>query len=518
VETCSNLHLLVTSRELLRVRGEVEYAVEPLAEQDAVTLFCDRSRLEPDETIAELCRRLDNLPLAVELAAARTSVLTPAQILDRLAQRLDLLKGGRDADLRQQTLRATIEWSYDLLTHPEKQLFARLAVFRGGCTLETAEEVADAEVDVLQSLVDKNLVRHTGDRFWMLETIREYAFEQLRQPEIAVRHAVYYVDLAEEASPHVTLDERDWLDALDTEHDNLRAALDHFEAAGDTQAALRLVGTLHRFWGKRGHFREGGERIERLLAQDDDPTPARALALNGAAVMAASTGQADKAAQRAGEAFALHRELGDAWGMAYSLYMCGYAAAEKGDHETAARLTEQSRERFEALGDAYYARQAMTNLAYFLQILGEWERAEELLVAALEGARDTGNLAQQARIIGQMSFGTRSRGRFREALEQTLASLRLWVEVRDPAMEARDLRRLARTLAHLGRPDAAAKALSASEAVRLGVGHSESWIEDENQEILALIHAQLDDAAFERDWAQGSTMSVEQVVELAGRD
>ena len=148
-DACPNLTLLVTSRELLRVRGEVEYAVPPLAEAEAVALFCERSQLEPTDTIAELCRRLDNLPLAVELAAARTNALTPAQILERLSQRLDLLKGGRDADARQQTLRATIEWSYELLSPEEQQLFARLSVFAGGCTLEAAEEVADADLDTL---------------------------------------------------------------------------------------------------------------------------------------------------------------------------------------------------------------------------------------------------------------------------------------------------------------------------------------------------------------------------------
>ncbi len=162
LERCPNARLLVTSRELLRVGGEVAYPVPPLAEPEAVELFCARSRLEPDETIAELCRRLDDLPLAVELAAARTAVLSPAEIRDRLSQRLDLFKGGRDADPRQQTLRATIEWSYELLSEPERELFARLAVFTGGCTFDAAEEIAGVDVDTLQSLVDKSLVRRTG--------------------------------------------------------------------------------------------------------------------------------------------------------------------------------------------------------------------------------------------------------------------------------------------------------------------------------------------------------------------
>ena len=178
LSACPNLTLLVTSRELLRISGEVEYAVPPLAEPEAVALFCERSQLEPSEEIAVLCERLDSLPLAVELAAARATALSAAQILERLSGRLDLLKGGRDADPRQQTLRATIEWSYDLLSEEEQQLFARLSVFAGGSTLEAAEEVADAGVDTLQSLVEKSLVRFSEERYWMLQTIREYAGER----------------------------------------------------------------------------------------------------------------------------------------------------------------------------------------------------------------------------------------------------------------------------------------------------------------------------------------------------
>ena len=165
------------------MQGEVEYPVPPLAEPEAVTLFCERAQLEPSEEIAEICARLDNLPLAVELAAARAKALSPAQILERLSQRLDLLKGGRDADPRQQTLRATIEWSYDLLTPEEQALFARLSVFAGGCTLQAAEEVCDADLDTLQSLVEKSLVRFTNERYWMLETIREYAADRLAKED-----------------------------------------------------------------------------------------------------------------------------------------------------------------------------------------------------------------------------------------------------------------------------------------------------------------------------------------------
>ena len=282
LESCPNLKLLVTSRELLRVRGEVEYPVPPLAEAEALELFRERSRLQPDETIAELCRRLDNLPLAVELAAARTSVLSPRQILERLAKRLDLLKGGRDAEARQQTLRATIAWSHELLDEPEQRLFARLAVFAGGCTLESAEQVADADLDVLQSLVDKSLVRHTDERFWMLETIREYALEQLEESGEADglrrRHAEHYLALGEKAMAAMSRGySGEWVERLEREHDNLRAALDHLAAAGETELVLRLTGALADFWHDAGHVAEGRRRLETALgAGGVSTTPARA--------------------------------------------------------------------------------------------------------------------------------------------------------------------------------------------------------------------------------------------------
>ena len=229
VETCPNLALLVTSRERLRVRGEVEYPVPPLAHEDAIELFCQRSRIPADETIAEVCRRLDNLPLALELASARTSVLAPAEILKRLSQRLDLLKGGRDAEARQETLRATIDWSYELLVEDEQRLFVCLAVFAGGCTVEAAEQVAVASLDSLQSLVDKNLLLHSGDRFFMLETIREYALERLEESaEVRRRHAQFFAALAERSEIELRGPEQErWFELMRKEIDNFRTALSY---------------------------------------------------------------------------------------------------------------------------------------------------------------------------------------------------------------------------------------------------------------------------------------------------
>jgi predicted ATPase len=207
--SCPNLRVLVTSREPLHVTGEQEYAVPPFEHQEAIDFFLARARaldpgFEAKDAVPEICRRLDDLPLALELAAARVKALTPEQILQRLERRLPLLTGGpRDAPERQRTLRATIEWSHDLLAEDERRLFARLSVFAGGCTLHAAETVCDADLDTLQSLIDKSLVRHTDGRYWMLETIREFAAEQLGGEGIRDMHAEHYVALAEEARPNL---------------------------------------------------------------------------------------------------------------------------------------------------------------------------------------------------------------------------------------------------------------------------------------------------------------------------
>ena len=286
MERCPNLALLVTSRELLRVRGEVEYGVMPLAEPEAVTLFCDRAGVVPSPAVDELCRQLDNLPLALELAAARARVLTPQQILDRLAQRLDLFTGGRDADPRQLTLRATIEWSYELLLENEQIAFARLSVFAGGCTVGAAETVAGADLDTVQSLVDKSLLRRTGERFWMLETIREFAAElRTAMPDaegIELCYRSFFLQLARaaevgERGPEQTA----WWNRLEEEIDNLRAALDASRRRGDHLEELELAVLLKRFWHVRSHLQEGRRRIEEALSsapEADGVLRARALA------------------------------------------------------------------------------------------------------------------------------------------------------------------------------------------------------------------------------------------------
>ena len=340
LQACPNLTLLVTSRELLRVQGEVEYAVPPLAAPEAVSLFCERAQLEPSDEIAEVCARLDSLPLAVELAAARTKALSPAQILDRLSKRLDLLKGGRDADPRQQTLRATIEWSYELLIRDERRLLARLSVFVGGCTLEAAGEVCGADLDTLQSLVDKSLLRFSHGRYWMLETIREFAGERLdergERESLERRHSVWMIRLvAQLADGTEGPFEYAWHPRLEPELDNLRSALTFLEAGGEFDSILDVATGVWTFWYGRGALHEGRRWFEAALrSTTDEPTARRAYGLLAAGTFAGELGEA--ASGYDVEALEIFRVLGDTKGMALALTSEGqnrrgdadYAAAE----------------------------------------------------------------------------------------------------------------------------------------------------------------------------------------------
>ena len=292
LEACPSLKILVTSRSCLRVYGEQEFPVTPLAQNSAVELFAQRAAaVWPDfavtaenaPAVQEICLRLDGLPLAIELAAARTKVLSPRAILDRLQSRLQLLTGGAlDLPERQQTLRNTIDWSHDLLNEAEGKLFRRLSVFAGGCTLEAAEAVCNTSRDLgidlfegLSSLVDKNLVQRVDraeaePRFAMLETIREYALERLTDSgeQAAVRraHAAYCLVLAEEGNPELSpADRASWLAQCDVEIDNFRSALDWLFQTLDLEWGLRLCVALFRFWDMREHLTEGRARLETVL-------------------------------------------------------------------------------------------------------------------------------------------------------------------------------------------------------------------------------------------------------------
>jgi predicted ATPase len=522
LEACPNLRFLVTSRERLRVRGEVDYPVPPLAEREAAELFCVRSRLEPDEDVVELCRRLDNLPLAVELAAARTSVLSPAQILERLSRRLDLLEGGRDADPRQQTLRTTIGWSHDLLAEEEKTLFARMSVFAGGCTLEAAEELAGADLDTLASLVDKSLLRHTEERFWMLETIREYALERLtgsgEAEEVGRRHAEHFLALAETAEPSVLgPNPAGSLDLLEREHDNLRLALDRLAASGEMELALRLAGALWEFWCLRGHVAEGWRRLEDLLDRDERPSFGRAKALTGATHLA-QTGGMDAAAQqvRAEQALALYGELGDAWGVAFGEFQYALVFALEGDFAYARPILEQSVGRLRELGDEHRALQALDAVALGYLEVGEVVRAKALYEELLQGARGEHDDQMEARALSTLSRFATDEGRPQDALALLRDAYRLDRQIGDPWEIAIDLFRFARALAFAGREEAAAQLLSRGQTMReeLGLTHP-AWVHAIEDEAMTRTRSQLDEEAFAEAWGRGRTMTVDEAVAIA---
>ena len=330
------VRVLATSREPLHCEGEVAWRVPSLAE--ASRLFVERAAADPDfsptgqddATIEEICRRLDGMPLAIELAAARVAALSLEQIAARLGDSLDVLAAGsRTARTRQQTLRATIEWSHDLLTGEERVLFRRLAIFAGGFTLEAAEDVCASGpiarrriVDLLARLVDKSLVTVTGRRFRLLDTIRQYAAERLdhaaEHDTIAVRHLDWCLALAEEHDP-LSAGPRRSLRTLEAEHDNLRAGLT-FALRRDPQAALRLATSLWRFWLDRGYFAEGNRWLDSALLAAPEPTPLRVEALLACAGLSLRNGDAEQYLRRAQSAVHEYRELGDEHATAAALY------------------------------------------------------------------------------------------------------------------------------------------------------------------------------------------------------
>jgi len=523
---CVNVQLLVTSREVLRLPGEQVYPVPPLEPEEGAELFVTRARagdpgFVPTASVPELCARLEHLPLALELAAARLRVLSPEQLLDRLSERLDLLKAGRGADPRQQTLRATLEWSHELLPPEEQKLFRRLAVFVGGCTLGSAEAVCDADLDDLEALVDKSLVRiRETNRFWMLETIREYATEQLEASgeveELRRRHAAHFLALAEEAEPYAREVDAGWLDRLDRELDNLRAALDWLELVGETQLVLRLAGALDDLWGSKGHLAEGRRRLEDALAADESPTAARAKALNAAADMAIGDAHVAAVRLRAGEALTLHRQLGNKWGVAGSLYLLGNAAADDRDFEAARDLWGESLQLWREVGDRHYALLATRMLAWAYNELGEPDRAHGLMDDVLSEARAAGNRHLQVHALESFAHDAASEGRVEEAASLLKEAYELNRELGDRFRDAIIVCRFARVLAFAGRAETAARLLAAGETLYEEMGASPmGWLQRGNDEALVLIRARLDDDAFAEAWERGRKLTIDEAVALA---
>jgi predicted ATPase/class 3 adenylate cyclase len=409
VEAVVDLKILITSRAPLRIAAEHEYAVPPLAVDDAVALFADRARAvrtdfeltERNASAAtEICARLDGLPLAIELAATRMRHFTARALLSRLTTRMAVLtQGPRDLPMRQQTLRAALDWSHDLLDAQQRRLFAGLAVFVGGATLDAVEAVCEADLDTLASLLDVSLVRHEESedgesRYRMLETVREYACERLddsrEQPRLRDRHAQYFVDLAEALEPELWGGPRqgDAVTRLQAEHDNVRAALGWLSETGAIALRSTLTAAMWRFWLLHGDFGEGERWLDLALAESESTSPAiGANTIFGAAMLARRRGKVDRAEElaRRQEAFCLRS--GDGRGLAYAALALGVARQTLGDTDQAREAYERCRALSHQVGDAWGANMSVTNLGDLALTTGDYTAAVTLSAEATRLAR-----------------------------------------------------------------------------------------------------------------------------------
>ena len=352
--------LVVTSRERLQLTGEHVYPVPQLTPLEGLDLFAARATaIDPafrgEAAVGELCRHLDNLPLAIELAAARTAVLRPEQILERLGSRLDLLKGARDADPRQLTLRATISWSYDLLVAEERELFARFPVFAGGATLDAVEDVCGADLETLGSLVDKSLLRRDGDRFWMLETIREYGSEQLddaKRNVLIEQHGAFYERFAAEAEAGLRGEGgARWLDIVEHELPNLRAAMARGLERGLAARTVLIAAGVGRYWEARSRATEGRRWLTRALAASSVEDKVRAAGCYWAGSLAFFQGDLAAADESFAEAAQVAQAAGEVFLEATSRAYLGWVARERGDAAAARAPLEKSRDLLTQLDD-----------------------------------------------------------------------------------------------------------------------------------------------------------------------
>ena len=429
---CPTLTLLVTSRERLRLTEELTYELPPLAPEASVALFCERAACDPSEPVSELCNRLEGLPLAIELAAANMSLLPPEEILARLSERLDLLRGGRDADPRQGTLRATIEWSYNLLAIEARTLFARLSVFAGGCTRQAAEAVCEAELGSLESLVDKSLLRRSGDRYWMLETIREFAADRLEESgdaeERRRRHAAYAATLIERLEPELgrwrTVET---VNRPESDHPNFVRAIE-WALENDAELARDLFARLRHVWWERGH--EGWVLSERVLASAPaSPTLGHAAALHTAACLAMAYGDPGEAVALDEQALAIYEEL-DAGPLRVGMTLAFLGGLYQASGRPGGRETiERGLAFLQAAGDEYGVTNAMGNLGNFALQDGDFVSAARLSGEAAARAHAHGFELQEATATCNHALALVRLGDSRAA-EVAGAALRLGAESR----------------------------------------------------------------------------------------
>ncbi|HEX2058122.1 MAG TPA: tetratricopeptide repeat protein [Actinomycetota bacterium] len=554
LEACPRVKVLVTSRAVLFVRGELEYRVPPLALPadtanctadgvrgfEAVRLFVERAQAADPSfeltdanatAVAEVCARLDGIPLAIELAAARTRLLGPDAILSRLAHRLQLLTGGPvDLPERQQTLRATLDWDYDLLEAEEQEVFRKLSVFSGGFTLAAAERVLGDPLEVFEivdSLTSKSLLTQADEeagetRFSMLRTLREYAREKLgdagETAAVADAHGAFFLQLAEEAGPELRgpLQIR-WLTVLDHEADNMRAALRHAAETGDSETELRLAAALGEYWEFRAHLSEGQKALEDALAKGEAaPAALRAPCLEWAGVMARGQGEYKRAAAFVEKAISLYREIGDEAALSRALKQRGIIASERGDRETARSFYEQSLAIKQKIGDRRGIAEAQNNLGVLARLEGDLEEAIDYYEQALGYFRDAGDKKAIARILMNLGEARMERSEFAAAEAFITESLKLCREIGSD-WDITDLLELMATVQNaFGNAEAAATLFGAGKALRdlLGAPLPEAEVAA-YEERVAAVRAVLQPDDFDRAWREGRALSSDDAVQYA---
>jgi predicted ATPase/class 3 adenylate cyclase len=519
---CPRLRVVVTSRERLSLRGEQELPLPPLAlpkippnlasddmsaeeasaaideirRAEAVRLFVSRAQsVKPGfeitaanaAAVVEICSRLDGLPLAIELAAARVRLLSPEALLARFDRRLDVLeRGPRDLPARQQTMRDTIAWSYDLLDPDEQRLFTRLSVFAGGATLEAAAAVAGdpgsgdmADLDLIESLSDKSLIQLVGDesRIRMLQTIRDFGQERLTESpdrrDVERRHAAFFLALAEESEALLAGREQSrWLDLLEREQANLRAAIDWLRDEGQLEEALRLGGALWRFWWLRGDVDEGRHQLESLLAQSVMVAPAvRAKALNGAGVLAESRGDWDTATRFHEESLEISRRTGDQRGVAWSLNNLGVVAVSQGDYVRAQALLEENLAVAEEAKDTPSIATALNDLGMIAHSRHDLDHATALWTRSLALFRALGDESHVARALNNLGTAAMELGDYERAQSLLAESLALHRSVGDRQGVASTLNNLAETASSLGDAETAMGLYRESHSLALEGGN-----------------------------------------------
>jgi predicted ATPase len=513
--------VLVTSRMPLRLDGEREYPLDPLPDDDASELLAQRARavrpdFELDTAAAEICRRLDGLPLALELAAPRLRSLSATALLQRLDERLPLLTSGRrDAPERQRTLRATIEWSYDLLEPGLRAPFARLAVFAGTCSLEGAEHVAAASVDELDALVEASLLKALGnDRFLMLQTIREFALERLEasgdEGKTRRRHADFVVELAESANLYGEAEGPQRHDLVIPEHDNARAAIDWALAAGEVELALRLAVALENFWVTRNPF-EGMRIFARLLGADGEVSArTRARALRAYGSCAHWAGEIERAASLFEESVAAFEAIGDELGTTIVRSRLGLNALSGGDISGARLLLEETLEAFRRLGWRRGEVQGLGSLGSLERAEGNLEVATALFEKSAVMAGETGRVWWEASMRANLAELALEAGRTDAATAHALRVLELAGRTGDRQEAVFALAYLARIAAESGDSARAGRLWGAIEAEEAR-GRIGRW-EDARDELARAILAS-PGREFERARFKGQAMSLDEAVE-----